>query len=86
MAITCLGNLVFVAIYCNSSYPEHKIDPFGMFNLKLLNKSQVNEYLKISLPATVMLCAEWWSYEFLILMAASLGTVAIGSMSIAYNF
>jgi MATE family multidrug resistance protein len=86
MAITCFGNLAFCAVYCNSAYPEHRIDPFGMFDLRLLKRAQVSEYLKVSLPATIMLCAEWWSYEFLILMAANLGTVAIGSMSIAYNY
>ena len=31
------------------------------------------EYLKISLPSTVMICAEWWALEILALIAGTLG-------------
>lgn len=31
------------------------------------------EYLKISLPSTIMICAEWWAFEILIIMAGILG-------------
>ena len=31
------------------------------------------EYLGISIPATVMICAEWWAFELLILLAGYLG-------------
>ncbi len=57
-----------------------------MFNFKLLRIQSVRQYMAISLPAMVMLCAEWWCMEFLILMAANLGTVAIGAMTISYNY
>jgi len=30
-------------------------------------------YLKLSLPATVMLCAEWWAFEAMVIMAGALG-------------
>jgi MATE family multidrug resistance protein len=31
------------------------------------------EYLKISLPGTVMMCAEWWAFELLVLLSGILG-------------
>ena len=85
MGIACLGNLTFVMVY-GEYYSPTKVKSFGMFNLKLLQKEGVEEYLSISLPAMVMLCAEWWAMEVLILLAANLGTVAIGAMTISYNY
>ena len=37
------------------------------------------EYLKISLPATVMICAEWWAFEILTVMAGMLGVLELSS-------
>ena len=31
------------------------------------------EYLKISLPGTVMMCAEWWAFEILVVLSGTLG-------------
>ena len=31
------------------------------------------EYLKISLPTTLMICAEWWAFEILTILAGILG-------------
>jgi len=31
------------------------------------------EYLKVSLPSTVMICAEWWAFEILTLISGTLG-------------
>jgi multidrug resistance protein, MATE family len=33
------------------------------------------EYLAISLPATLMICAEWWCFEILALLAGYIGVV-----------
>lgn len=35
------------------------------------------EYLKISLPSTVMLCAEWWAYELLMVFAGNISVEAL---------
>ena len=32
------------------------------------------EYLKIGVPDMVMLCAEWWSFEILVILSGILGT------------
>jgi len=31
------------------------------------------EYLKMGVPATVMLCAEWWAFSIIIFLAGILG-------------
>ena len=31
------------------------------------------EYLKLSLPATMMLCAEWWAFEILTIISGIIG-------------
>ena len=31
------------------------------------------EYLKLSIPATVMLCAEWWAFEILTILSGIIG-------------
>ena len=39
-------------------------------------------YLKISLPATIMLCSEWWAFEILIVLAGMLGVNELASQII----
>ena len=40
------------------------------------------DYLKISLPATLMICSEWWAYEILTLMSGILGVLPLASQTI----
>lgn len=37
------------------------------------------EYFAVSIPATVMLCCEWWYFESLILLASSFGTAQLAA-------
>ena len=39
-------------------------------------------YLKISVPATVMICAEWWAFEVLIVVAGTLGVASLAASTI----
>ena len=39
-------------------------------------------YLKISIPATVMLCAEWWAFEVLMVLAGTLGVASLAAQTI----
>ena len=32
-----------------------------------------DEYFKLSVPATVMLCAEWWSFEIMVFLSGKMG-------------
>ena len=40
------------------------------------------EYLKVSLPATVMMCAEWWAFDVLTFLAGILGVLELASQTI----
>jgi len=86
MGVACLANLLLVCLY-GQFFAPHKVSMFGFLNVPaLLKPGGVSRYLAISIPSIVMLCAEWWAMEILILMSANLGTVAIGAMTISYNY
>jgi MATE family multidrug resistance protein len=40
------------------------------------------EFMYLAFPATLMLCSEWWSFEFLTLMASKLGTTEVSAQTI----
>lgn len=37
------------------------------------------EFIALGIPGTIMLCSEWWAFEFLALMAARLGTADLAA-------
>lgn len=37
------------------------------------------QYLKVSLPTTVMICSEWWAFEILTIIAGTLGVTQLAS-------
>jgi MATE family multidrug resistance protein len=43
---------------------------------------QWGEFVSLGVSATIMLCAEWWAYEILALMAARLGSDSLSAESI----
>lgn len=43
------------------------------------------EYLSIALPAAGMICAEWWSFELLTVIAGLLGVTAQASQVILFS-
>lgn len=43
------------------------------------------EYLSVSLPATMMICSEWWAFEALTIMAGILGMIQLASQTISIN-
>ena len=42
-------------------------------------------YLKISLPNTIMMCAEWWAFELIIFMASFLSVEELDAQIILIN-
>ena len=42
-------------------------------------------YLKLALPGTLMLCAEWWAFELTMLMAGGVGDVALGAHALLFQ-
>ena len=43
------------------------------------------EYLKISLPTTVMICAEYWAFEILTIFAGIIGVTELASMTLCIS-
>jgi Na+-driven multidrug efflux pump len=84
--MTTFGNMAFVVVYSHK-YAGRDVNPWGFLDYgTLLRREEVDAYLKISLPAIVMILAEWCAMDFMILLATQMGTVAIGSMTISLNY
>ena len=83
--VTCALNMLFVIAY--SWYrSDHPVRPIPRDLRALLKKADLGTYLSISGPSIVMLCADWWAYEGIVIMAASISVAAVGSMAISYNY
>ena len=63
-----------------SSHVRHILVPFDMEALR-----DWGQYLSISLPATAMICAEWWALEVLAIFAGILGVMELASQTINFN-
>ena len=42
-------------------------------------------YFRLSIPATLMLCAEWWSFELMTILAGVLGVIEQATIVISFN-
>ena len=83
--VTCALNMTF--LMCYSAFKlDCKIDMMPSNVRSLLRASDLKVYLGISGPSIIMLCAEWWAYEALTLMATLINVQAVGSMAISYNY
>ena len=73
--------LVTVMIHGNCS---DEIRPF----LSMPNRESLTgwgEYLKISLPSTIMICAEFWAFEILVVMAGIIGVTEQSAQTLVYS-
>ena len=52
---------------------------------KAITSQGLFEYICLAIPSAGMLCAEWWAFEFHILIAGMMGTAALGAISLAVN-
>lgn len=43
------------------------------------------EFLKLALPGTLMLCAEWWGFEVTVIAVGLIGQVELAAHTIAFN-
>ena len=41
-----------------------------------------SEYLEVSLPDAAMVCSEWWAFEFLTIMAGTIGVAELASFTL----
>ena len=73
--------LAVVIIYCKLSERINTV-------LQPIDREAFNgwyEYLAVSLPATVMICSEWWAFEALTIMAGMLGVIQLATQTISIN-
>uniref|UniRef100_A0A7S1XG54 Multidrug and toxic compound extrusion protein n=1 Tax=Compsopogon caeruleus TaxID=31354 RepID=A0A7S1XG54_9RHOD len=47
--------------------------------------SSINSFLRLSVPGLFQVCAEWWSFEVTVFVAAALGPVQLGSHAAIMN-
>ena len=81
MTIRDFSLMAMTWIYGNcSSKVRHILMPYDREALR-----GWGEYLSISLPATAMLCAEWWALEVLAILAGILGVIQLASQIINFN-
>jgi len=80
--------MLLYAIYRHVHLHDHPQQTWFGFSLAALDPSSLHVYLRYALPAAIMMCMEWWVYEFVVLAAGSLGTfadVAVGVMGLAFQ-
>ena len=79
---TSLTNLFKIIVICSYSYCS------GSINQALIRPttkdvfSSWGEYLKLAIPAMVILSSEWWAYEIVTMLAGLLGTTEQASQTI----
>ena len=80
-AITQVGIFTMVTVYahCLPSIKE------SLFCFERSVFKGWCEYFKLGVPATVMLCAEWWAFEILIFLAGILGILEQATMIIIFQ-
>ena len=77
--------MLFVISWTWKMTPE-AVKPIPSNPIDLLKPRDIKVYLKISGPAIVMLCADWWAYECIVILSAFISIGAMGSMAISYNY
>jgi MATE family multidrug resistance protein len=63
-------------------YTKYRANPKMLFWPDRTTFEGISGQLKFGLSCTLMFCLEWWSYEFLILGSAYLGSVSNAVMVI----
>ena len=72
---------VTVMVYCrNSSQFKQTLQPFDSETF-----AGWYDYLKVSIPSTVMVCSEWWAFEVYIILAGNIGVSELAALIICNN-
>lgn len=82
---TCFLNMLFTMLY-TWKMTVYEVKPLPSAPLSLLQTKDLKIYMGISGPSILMLCADWWAYEAIVIMAATISVGAVGSMAISYNY
>lgn len=80
-SIKDLISLIMVLVYCRCSFLfKQTLQPIDSEAF-----TGWGAYLKVSLPATVMMCGEWWAFEIFIVLAGTLGVKELAAFVISNN-
>ena len=85
MIVTCTLNMLIVIMWTWKMTPE-AVKPIPTNPIELLRPADVISHVKIGGPCLMMTCAEWWSYEILVIIASLISVSAVGSIAISYNY
>ena len=85
MIVTCSLNMFFVITWTWKMTPE-AVKPIPTNPRELVKSDDVKRYIEIGGPCMIMCCAEWWSYEGIVIIATTISVGAVGSLAISYNY
>ena len=77
-SLTNLNLLIGTTIYCNSSLAIRKVIALPPGSFPNLFKGW-KEYLKVSLPSTLIMCSEWGAFELLTVVS---GLISIEAQAV----
>ena len=88
--LSCASNMIFICL-CAWKVAQYPVEPIptaekGNTFKTLMNVRDVKIYLEVGVPSMVMLCADWFAYEGIVIIAASISTAATGATAIALNY
>ena len=81
LSIKDFALMIMTMIYSNCSQTVRKaIVPFNHEAFQ-----DWDEYLKISIPATMMICSERWAFYVLTFIAGILGVIDLASITVVFS-
>ena len=77
---------MLVLIIYTWKHTPYAVQPIPERPRELLKERDVKHYLSISGPSIVMVCADWWAYECIVILSSFLSVSAVAATAITYNY
>ena len=84
MAVSCKDFVLFVLTTLYGLLTPNVANVMVPFDMEALRGW--GEYLSISIPAAIMICAEYYAFEFITVAAGTLGVIELASMNVVYSY
>jgi len=81
---TYISNFLIQEFYVN----VYKRSIFDNYRAPLFEEESFLDwpnYLKLAIPTTLLMCIEWWAFEFIIIFSGMLGVKELGAMVAIMN-
>jgi MATE family multidrug resistance protein len=69
---TYISNFIIQELYVNV-FRKSKFTTYSWPLFDVESISAWGEYLKLAVPTTLLMCIEWWAFEFIIIFSGILG-------------